>query len=153
MKETGTLSYTNGDEYEGEYEDDAPEGLGTMKWADGDTYTGEWKKGFLHGKGTYTWSDGHYYTGEFRDGKKHGKGVMYDWDTFFSTPGWDDFDGASQIIYEGNWNKGEMHGIFKVTYITGNIETTQVYDNGKMIDPGPPRRMGSGPEDTTGNVN
>lgn len=153
MKQNGTLSYTNGDEYEGEYEYNIPNGIGTMKWADGDTYTGEWKDGYLNGKGTYTWCDGHYYSGEFLEGKKHGKGIMYDWDTFFSTPGWDDFDSASQIIYEGTWKKDEMHGVFKVIFVTGNLETTEIYNNGSRVDPGPPGRVGSSPEDTTVKIN
>ena len=32
--------------------------LGTMTYSNGDEYIGEWEDGFKHGQGTMTWSDG-----------------------------------------------------------------------------------------------
>ncbi|MCJ1421144.1 hypothetical protein MMC32_007506 [Xylographa parallela] len=50
---TGTMYYTNGDTYSGEWEDDLPNGQGKMVYAKtGNTYTGGWLNGKRHGKGT-----------------------------------------------------------------------------------------------------
>ncbi|MCJ1377984.1 hypothetical protein MMC17_001080 [Xylographa soralifera] len=50
---TGTMYYTNGDTYSGEWVDDLPNGEGKMVYAKtGNTYTGGWLNGKRHGKGT-----------------------------------------------------------------------------------------------------
>lgn len=135
MKTYGTLSYTNGDEYEGEIENDTPNGQGKITWSNGDTYEGAWKNGFLHGKGRYTWEDGHYYQGEFKEGLKHGLGTLLTWDTFFSYPGFDDFDSASHIEYEGEWKNDKKHGLFKITFHTGNLVCTEEYRDDIKVNP------------------
>ncbi|MCJ1284158.1 hypothetical protein MMC26_003489 [Xylographa opegraphella] len=49
----GTMYYTNGDTYRGEWVDDLPNGQGKMVYAKtGNTYTGGWLNGKRHGKGT-----------------------------------------------------------------------------------------------------
>jgi hypothetical protein len=133
MKTVATLTYTNGDTYEGEIENDTPNGNGKIVWANGDSYDGEWKDGKLNGQGTYTWSDGQYYIGGFKEGQKNGFGKLVSWDSFFSNPGWDDFDSASHISYEGEWKDDKKNGIFKVIMETGNIEYTQVYSDDALI--------------------
>jgi hypothetical protein len=37
--------------------------------ANGDQYVGEYKDDAYHGQGTYTWPDGRQYVGEFKDGQ------------------------------------------------------------------------------------
>jgi len=39
------------------------EGQGTMQWTDGAKYEGQWKEGFAHGKGTFFHTDGDVYNG------------------------------------------------------------------------------------------
>ena len=46
------------------------QGQGTMTWSNGDKYEGEWKDGELHGQGTLTWSSGEKYVGEFKNDKE-----------------------------------------------------------------------------------
>jgi hypothetical protein len=73
-KKRGNLeNYT---ELEFELIGDCENGQGTITWANGDKYEGEWKDGNTHGKGTFTWADGDKYVGEYKDGMKHGKGTF-----------------------------------------------------------------------------
>ena len=69
-----TVTYGNGDHYEGEWLDNAPHGSGSYSWANGDRYEGQWKAGRMDGEGTYVWTDGALYTGSWRDGLRHGAG-------------------------------------------------------------------------------
>ena len=45
------------------------EGIGSLTYSDGDKYEGKWKEGKFHGQGTFTFSDGNKGVGEFRDNK------------------------------------------------------------------------------------
>ncbi len=47
-------------------------GQGTMTYSGGAKYEGDWKHGKRHGQGTYTWSDGVKYVGEWKDRKWNG---------------------------------------------------------------------------------
>ena len=72
--EVRTVTYGNGDRYQGGWKDNTPHGRGSYSWATGDRYEGEWKAGRMHGEGTYVWTDGAHYTGSWRDGLRHGAG-------------------------------------------------------------------------------
>ena len=63
-------------------------GQGTMEWSNGDKYVGEWKNGIQDGTGTVTWSNGDQYVGEWKDGKKHGLGKMTSLDGNFFVGTW-----------------------------------------------------------------
>ena len=45
MNGTGTMTYSDGRKYEGEWKDDKQHGQGTMTYLDGSKYEGEWKDG------------------------------------------------------------------------------------------------------------
>ena len=64
----GTLTWSNGKKYLGEWKNGEMSGQGTKTWTNGDMYEGDFKDGRYHGQGTYTWSDGRKYVGEFNDG-------------------------------------------------------------------------------------
>ena len=53
----------------GERENNRYHGQGTLTFRDGDMYEGKYKDGEKHGQGTYTWSDGRKYVGEWKDGE------------------------------------------------------------------------------------
>ena len=74
----GTFTFTNGNEYVGEWKDDKRHGYGTFRFADGDQHVGEYKDGKPNGQGAYTWADGDKYVGEYKDGKPNGQGA-YTW--------------------------------------------------------------------------
>lgn len=52
-------------------------GKGTLTWTNGDYFEGSWLDGMMHGFGVYTWDDGGYYVGTWTRGLKDGKGVFY----------------------------------------------------------------------------
>ncbi len=66
----------------GQVKDKVPDGHGTMTWTDGQIYEGHWKAGKMDGRGKITYvrkdrkdeSGPDYYYGEFKDGKKSGIG-------------------------------------------------------------------------------
>ena len=72
----GFYSYSNGDEYLGEWKDNNKHGQGTLTFASGNKYVGEFKDGEQHGQGTFTFHNGDEYLGEFKDGKYHGHGTF-----------------------------------------------------------------------------
>lgn len=51
-------------------------GQGTLTFENGDVYEGQFKNGIFHGKGTYTSTNGWVYTGEFKNGYAEGKGKL-----------------------------------------------------------------------------
>ena len=84
----GTMEWSNGDKYVGEWKDGKIHGVGTLTWSDGTKYAGNWKNGIEDGTGTMKWSNGDQYVGEWKDGKKHGLGK------------WTSLDGN---FFEGTW--------------------------------------------------
>ena len=96
----GTMFYSDGSIYEGDWYKDMPWGKGKARSANGDVYDGEWRDDERHGRGSmsYAGNDGQEqerYEGEWADGKMHGRGkYVYE-------------DGS---VYEGMWALGKMHG-------------------------------------------
>ncbi len=62
------LVFACGDEYVGDFLDDARTGNGTYTWANGEKYEGAFVNGVLEGTGTYSFSGGSVYTGLFSNG-------------------------------------------------------------------------------------
>ena len=103
----GTITYDNGDVYEGAVRSNEPEGLGKMTYKDGRVCEGIWEEGEI------------YYEGELDDnGEPHGRGKMMHLDGTYEgefqhgliisnkgTYKWS--DGSS---YKGEWKNNEMHG-------------------------------------------
>lgn len=80
--ETKKVSYSfpDGREYVGEIQNNLPNGNGTMTFANGDVYEGSWKEGNMEGKGTYRFFDlekdkfTSEYIGSFHLNKMAGQG-------------------------------------------------------------------------------
>lgn len=74
----GTKIYLDKKTYNGQIwpEVDKPHGKGTMTWDNGDVYDGQWRYGKMSGRGTITWYDGTSYTGNWRSDKRNGFGTM-----------------------------------------------------------------------------
>tara|TARA_B100001142_G_scaffold296659_1_gene318503 strand:- start:113 stop:544 length:432 start_codon:yes stop_codon:yes gene_type:complete len=71
----GAYTFTDGEKYVGEWQDDKRHGQGTYTFANGDKYVGEHLDGLQDGQGTYTFADGTQYVGEWQDNKRHGQGT------------------------------------------------------------------------------
>ncbi|KAL8720643.1 MAG: hypothetical protein Q9225_002513, partial [Loekoesia sp. 1 TL-2023] len=73
----GTMIYTNGDAYVGNWVANQKSGHGTMAYASGDTYTGEWAQNEREGHGKMVYGKtNNVYEGGWKKGRRHGKGVM-----------------------------------------------------------------------------
>lgn len=71
----GIIKFAGGDRYEGQLLDWVFNGNGTYYYLDGDLYYGEWSKGVQKGFGTYLWIEGDSYVGEWEGGMFHGNGI------------------------------------------------------------------------------
>lgn len=71
--------YSNGNMYEGKFDEGQRSGLGRFIWArTSEKYEGEWKHDERHGYGVHVWHDGTKYQGQFRLNKMEGNG-QYIW--------------------------------------------------------------------------
>ena len=71
----GTITYPNGDLYEGEIWRKTAHGMGSMKYKNGEIYSGRFYKDRKDGVGELITSNGKY-NGNFRDGLFDGQGVF-----------------------------------------------------------------------------
>ncbi|MCB2339957.1 MORN repeat-containing protein [Clostridium estertheticum] len=103
MLEVVNINFKNGSSYEGEWEDNRPNGTGIHYYPNGSImYTGEFKNGQRDGIGTVNFEaggkyegtgnsyypDGCTYKGKWKDGKQNGWGVYF-------------YTGVGK--YEGEW--------------------------------------------------
>jgi len=94
----GTMVFSTGHKYTGEFKDGVRHGEGVMLlpggrkivgvWSgneirtgtytapDGTIYEGQWEHRERNGQGTLTFPDGRKYVGEFKSGQRHGRGTM-----------------------------------------------------------------------------
>lgn len=61
----GYSSWSNGEEYTGEWKIGVIHGTGEYKWHDGSNYIGEWVETMMEGTGKYTWASGTTYLGQW----------------------------------------------------------------------------------------
>jgi len=118
MHGSGTLTYSSGNRYEGDFKGSSMHGWGEFLFANGNRYQGEFKESKMHGRGVYDHADGSGYEGQLREDLKHGHGVF-----IFAS-------GNSR--YEGELKDDTMHGrgVFKFT--SGN-ECGGDWRNGKLL--------------------
>jgi hypothetical protein len=101
----GTMTYANGDIYEGQWIDDRRYGQGTMTYANGDKYEGEWRFDERHRQGTMTYANGDKYEGEWENNERWNQGTM----TY-----------ANGDKYEGRWRNDQRDGRGTMTYANGD---------------------------------
>lgn len=76
----GTITWLDGDRYEGEFNDGLPSGFGRFYNDDGDYYEGNFKAGQRSGKGMYWYEpESHFlkYEGYWHNGLEEGFGTLY----------------------------------------------------------------------------
>ena len=61
---------------DGFFEDRQPNGQGTINYTNGIKYVGEWKDGLPNGQGTITYPNVNKYVGGLKDGEKDGQGTF-----------------------------------------------------------------------------
>merc|ERR550514_2518009 len=85
----GTLTWSDGRQFRGQFERGRFHGAAVMTWPDGRLYCGQYIEDRKHGEGTFTWQDGRRYSGQWILGKRHGTGV---------------YTNAKGITRTGTWN-------------------------------------------------
>lgn len=90
--------------YEGQWQDDMRSGEGKERYANGSRYQGDFAHDIKNGRGTIWWPDGSSYEGDLVNEQLTGKGT-YRW--------------ADGRIYSGDWLQGQMHGQGRFTYADG----------------------------------
>jgi hypothetical protein len=108
--EEGTVSFPNGDEYDGVlyYADFSFDNFGQLTYADGSYYNGHWKKGIKEGEGEMRYVNGDKYYGFWEKNKREGHGTM---------------DYKNGDYYDGNWENDKKEGSGNMDYANG----TQYY--------------------------
>ncbi|MEM7793720.1 MAG: pentapeptide repeat-containing protein [Cyanobacteria bacterium P01_C01_bin.118] len=90
---SGSMLYTNGNRYDGDYRNGQRNGCGTFTFANGRRYVGEFRNDLFSGRGMWLLENGDRYIGDFEFNKCNGEGVF-----IFA-------DGTSQ---SGIWQQGRL---------------------------------------------
>lgn len=69
----GTLTFTDGTVYTGDFRDNHFEGMGRYSDINGNVYEGQFVKDKLNGQATYSNSEGDKFVGTWKDDLKHGE--------------------------------------------------------------------------------
>ena len=123
--------YPNGDVYDGEWKNKAPNGMGVMMYVTGEIYSGFWVNGVREGTGAMSFQNGDEYSGEWKADVFSGEGKMIY---------------ANKDVYEGFWEGGKQQGNGKMTYADGSSYDgsweagvfhglgTRIYPNGDVYN-------------------
>jgi len=102
----GTIVYTNGDAYDGDFVNGKAHGRGTSRSKAGQVYVGEFANGSFTGQGKITFPNSETYEGGWLLNQRSGKGkAIY-------------LDGE---VYEGDWLLDKRHGVGRCAYANGDI--------------------------------
>ena len=118
-KMTGQGTFTHKEyKYVGEFKDDLLNGQGTLTFADGGKYVGEFKDDLFNGQGTFTFADGGKYVGEFKDDIFNGQGTF----TF-----------ADGKKYVGEFKDNKFNGQGTITFANGN-KINGRWEDGEQVE-------------------
>ena len=90
----GTVQFSNGDLYEGQFANGKMGGFGTYTYKSGNWYTGDYKNGNRHGKGVEISKEGRIDDGYYKDGDPHGLMYIY--------------NPLHDLVWEWNYENGEV---------------------------------------------
>ena len=135
----GTVSYTNGKTYKGEFAKGFYHGRGEIKYANGTSYVGSFAGGKKSGNGKAKYANGDVYTGKFLNGLPHGQGnfVTRQGDTYkgqFKEGAYDGrgtYNSHKGFSYIGEFKNGNYSGLGRLTLVTGNIQEG-VFQGGRL---------------------
>jgi hypothetical protein len=114
----GTLTYTNGDVYQGNWSRNYFNGLGTMNFSNGDSYSGNWVKNSMEGTGKILYANQGYYNGNFKNNMFHGTGEQK---IIFS--------GQYQLL-KGEFRNDEFYEGTKEVFFENGDQSTRNYIGG-----------------------
>ncbi|KAJ1141003.1 hypothetical protein NDU88_007340 [Pleurodeles waltl] len=117
----GSFTYSNGEEYHGEWKEGRRHGLGQLIFTDGTIYCGQFENGLFNGYGVLLFPDGSRYEGEFVQGKFQGTGVFTRFDN---------------MKYEGEFKSGRVEGYGLLTFSDGSHGVPRnegLFENNKLM--------------------
>lgn len=116
----GSFTYSNGEEYHGEWKEGLRHGLGQLTFSDGTCYTGQFENGLFNGCGLLVFPDGSRYEGEFMQGKFQGVGVFTRFDNmkFEGEFKGGCVDGYGALIFSDAGPGGSHEGLFESGQLT-----------------------------------
>jgi hypothetical protein len=129
----GTITYSNGYRYVGEWKNDLQQGPGMLTCNDSDViYQGSWVAGAPHGSGTMTYfPSGDVYVGDFYEGKCTGQGTLtYANGTKYVGQWLDDQFDVRGILTSPEW--GTYDGQFRAGLKSG-LGTLTLMDGSKYV--------------------
>jgi hypothetical protein len=134
---TSTVTFPNGDRYEGEVRDGVFEGWGVYYFADGARYEGEFRNDFMNGAGTMFYRNGDVYIGEFLNEMRSGQGKMtfVNGDRYVGAFRDDTMNGKGVMTYadgskySGDFANGLKHGNGVFTFANGDVYKGQFEDD------------------------
>ena len=137
------VKFKNGDVYDGEWKNKAPNGIGLMIYANGEIYSGAWENGIRTGQGAMSFANGDEYSGEWKDDLFHGDGKMTYANNDIYEGGWEAgmqsgqgvMNYADGSVYEGEWNAGLYSGQGKKTYANKDVYDGS-WKSGRQSGPG-----------------
>jgi len=125
----GTLYYTDGKKYVGDWNDGVRTGYGIYTTPDNSVrYEGYWVNNTIHGQGKLIYLDGRKYIGNIENGKASGQGKFYysDGERYEGSFANNAFNGQGtmyyangKIKYVGSWINGKKSGQGKFYYSSG----------------------------------
>lgn len=124
----GVYTWSNGDQYEGEFWEGRMNGQGMKKMRNGDVYDGEWVDGRADGYGVKTFGNEHgganangcvAHMGFYRKDERHGRGLMV----------WVNGD-----EYDGDFVDGNPCGFGVYTYSNLNGDTNAIHGVGNGVE-------------------
>eukprot|EP00928_Gymnodinium_smaydae_P058432 TRINITY_DN4163_c0_g1_i3.p1 TRINITY_DN4163_c0_g1~~TRINITY_DN4163_c0_g1_i3.p1 ORF type:complete len:1144 (+),score=236.26 TRINITY_DN4163_c0_g1_i3:55-3432(+) len=134
----GRLSYDDAGRsyYEGEWRDDRKHGHGKQVWPSGNVYEGQWNNGEMSGEGQMSWTDGpglpEVYSGSWDASLPEGTGT-HTW--LAASPQLPGKELPSQHMnnrYEGEWARGQRHGVGTFYYASSAAYTGEWHENVKQ---------------------
>lgn len=115
----GTMTYRNGDVYEGAWSSNRREGSGAMRYASGERYQGQWSNDERHGDGVMQEVNGAVFRGTFEHDRRHGLRCVLTFphgDEYTGEFQQDDITGEGTMrykngdVYQGAWKDAVRHG-------------------------------------------
>ena len=118
----GTLTYTNGDVYQGNWSRNYFNGFGTMNFNNGDSYSGNWVKNSMEGTGKIQYANQGYYNGNFKNNMFHGTGEQKII-----------FTGQYQLL-KGEFRNDEFYEGTKEAFFENGDQSTRNYIGGFIME-------------------
>lgn len=114
----GTMLYTNGDRYTGDFLNGKKHGEGELVYNSGACFRGEWLNDQACGRGVFHHANGSSYEGEWLLSKRHGFGIFRCKQT--------------GLVYEGEYAEGRRHGAGTIRFPDGG-RMTGAFERGRLV--------------------